>query len=70
MRKYNIKRELEYYNGNYRALDIIKNEIECILAQTKNDKIDLTIIYNIVNRYIEADKKEIKRLGGLLNDQQ
>lgn len=66
MRKYNIKQDLEYFNGNYRAFVIIKYEIECILAQSKNDKTDIMILYNIVNNYIQADKKEIKRLKELL----
>lgn len=63
MRKYNLKREIEFNKGSYLAFMVISEELDGIIAQSPRDKIDLMILRDKLTDYMDRSRATLNILN-------
>lgn len=53
MRKYNLKREIEFNKGSYLAFMVIAEELDEIIASSTEDKIGLMLLRNRLQKHTD-----------------
>lgn len=67
MRKYNLKREIEFNKGSYLAFMVIKEELDELIANSPRDKIDLMILRDKLTDYVDRCRATLNILNIKLN---